>query len=180
MSCSSIALLGISGVGKSTFLKSLNDKAPFVHAEASTLIKDEIMRQAQESKSSEELRVGNTDKNQQLLISAYKRLTDNSSDRVVLGSHSIIDKGTHVDKVEIEVFRQLGFDLLIVLVADPKKIAKQRQKDQGRTRPQLALDKILVHQNLSNEHAIAIAYEMGIPCVIISQEQVDFVAELLS
>lgn len=180
MSCSSIALLGISGVGKSTFLKSLNGKISFVHAGASTLIKNEIIRQAQESKSSEELRVGNTDKNQQLLISAYRRLADNSADRVVLGSHSIIDKGTHVDKVEIEVFKQLGFDLLIVLVADPNKIANQRQKDQGRSRPQSSLDKILMHQNLSNEHAIVIALELGIPCVIVSQEQVGFVAELLS
>jgi len=176
----SIALLGISGVGKSTFLNVLGEKVAFKHAQASSLIKDKIRREASEGATSKELRLGNTNDNQRLLVSAYRRLIAATEDRVILDAHAIIDKDTHVDKVEIDVFRQLGFDLLIVLVAEPKAIVQRRSEDNRRTRPQLQASEISKHQNLSNDHAISIASKLGIPCVIVSSEQVEFVAMLLS
>lgn len=180
MRIKSIALLGISGVGKSTFLKVLSHKISFRHAQASSLIKDQLALETSEGATSEELRVGNTDDNQRLLISAFRRMAAESEDRIILDAHAIIDKGTHIDKVEIDVFVRMGFDILIVLVAAPDVIARQRSHDCERIRPQLSADEIMEHQNLSNEHAIRIAGKMGIPCVIVSYEQVDFLATVLT
>lgn len=66
-----IAFVGISGVGKSTFLKTVMSTTPFLHLEASKLIKEELALVQQQIQTSEELRTGAVLGNQELLVRAF-------------------------------------------------------------------------------------------------------------
>ena len=64
-----IALVGLSGVGKSTYLRKLAKQISFTHLEASTLIKEEIHSRRAEERTSEALRTGDEGAFEELLRS---------------------------------------------------------------------------------------------------------------
>lgn len=86
-----VALVGLSGVGKSTLLGEIARSVPFCHFQASNLIKAERARSTSRETSSEELRLGPVLDNQALLISSFTRATRDVVGLVVFDGHIIID-----------------------------------------------------------------------------------------
>lgn len=63
-----IAILGLSGVGKSTLIGKIRDTVPLLHLQASALIKAEQAHREKSPDSSEALRTGAVIDNQLLMV----------------------------------------------------------------------------------------------------------------
>lgn len=154
-----IALVGISGVGKTTFLKSLSAQLDFQHLTAGSLIAR--AREAPE-RSRDELRFADVNQNQRLLIEGFDLACERLASYVILDGHCIIHDGLDVQYIESQVFSELGIDIMVHLEAYPQQIQVNRNRDCTRDRPFLEIDELASHQLLSLSHAQTIAMELNI------------------
>ena len=174
-----IALLGLSGVGKSTLVRRLGQRLPLLHLQASALIKAEQAHRMQDADSSEALRTGAVIGNQQLMIAAYMRETAGITPPVVFDGHSIIDGRDGLIEIPAEVFAALNLDAIFYLSARPNVIAERRQADVDRLRPARDAATLAGHQRIARESARAIAAEIGCKFVEISSDGVQTVVDFI-
>jgi len=173
-----IALVGLSGVGKSTLLRQISVNAPFIHLEASNLIKSELRLQSQET-SSEELRRGDIAHNQELLVSAFHRAIDGRDGPFILDGHVLIDTDAGITDIPSIVFGKLGVELFCFVQAAPEQIVARRLSDEVRIRPRRDVDEISAHQDLALIVCGRIARELNVPAIVITPEAPDlFLAAL--
>lgn len=152
-----IALMGISGAGKSSLLKSLPLRRSYHVVTASELIKRQITSRSSLSASPEQMRLSVTDDMQALLIEALKIERQTAKSPIILDCHAVIDKGDHLDPVPITVFEKVGVARVIHLVVSPSDIWSRRRGDNSRTRPEISIEQLADHQNRSVAHARAIS-----------------------
>lgn len=164
-----IALVGVSGVGKSTYLKRCAETLSFLHLEASSLIKEQKQLIEGTFTTSEQLRTGAVLNNQELLISAYKRRTNSEEQLCVLDGHTVIDTGRGFQKIPANVFHEMNIEKFIVLVAEAAVIKKRREMDTERKRPIRSVTDIRDYQELVKSYTTEIGKTLGIPVVIIKQ-----------
>lgn len=162
-----IALLGLSGVGKSTLISRVNARIPLLHLQASALIKAEQAYRAQTAESSESLRTGAVIGNQDLMITAYQRVTADAEVPIVFDGHSVIDGQDGIIAIPTSVFQQLMLNSIFYLFADPKVIFERRQNDFNRKRPVRDVETLADHQRIALSNASRIANELGCPFQII-------------
>ncbi len=136
-----VAVVGLSGVGKSTLLTSVRTSVSFVHLRASSLIKDELDFQQQKAFTHDTLREAPIDNNQVLLIAAFRRLAPNSG-LVVLDGHVMIDTPNGLVEIGPETFRALEVCHFVVLTARPEVIFQRRANDAGRRRPSRSVSEL--------------------------------------
>lgn len=158
-----VALLGLSGVGKSTLIGRIAAHTPLIHLQASSLIKAEQQHRAQAPDSSEALRVGPVLDNQTLMIAAFERLTSGTCLPVVFDGHSIIDVGDGLLEIPSTVFAALDLDAIAFLAADPTAIFERRSLDAGRERPTRDVATLAQHQRIAENSARRIAVDIGRP-----------------
>lgn len=163
-----VALVGISGVGKSTFLRRLSKEISFTHLEASTLLKEEVQLRQATKPTSEDLRLGAVLDNQNLLNCAFDRHVNDLDGLVVLDGHTIIDTGAELQEVPVSVFEKMHLDAFFFLQDDPCKILSRREADSTRNRPERNIDEITEHQSKAILTTARIAHAMRIPCTILS------------
>lgn len=157
-----IAVVGISGVGKSTLLRKVNEKIDFLHLPASDVIKREKLRVSESLVNSEELRLGNLNDNQELLIQGF--LNEKSQNSItILDGHTVIDTGSELVAIPANVFERMGINEIIFIEADPENILAQRTKDKTRDRPALSIKTIIFHQNEAKRVASEICNEIDLP-----------------
>ena len=164
-----IAFTGISGVGKTTFLKELAKQVSFQHLTGGSLIA--AARQAEPGQR-DEMRHANLDENQRLLISGFAVARDPKASLVIMDGHVVIDDGNSLIELPSAVFRALGASLMIHLEADPAWIAANRSRDKTRSRPQYTPDTLEQHQSASRSHAATIASELDIGFHIVTHTDV--------
>lgn len=152
-----IALMGISGTGKSTLLDSLPLQQAYHVVSASELIKQQINRQSSIEVSSEQMRISATRDMQELLMEAVKLEKQYTTLPIILDCHALIDKGDHIDTVPVYVFEKIGISQIIHLVVSPRDIWSRRKDDKTRTRPEISVEELADHQNKSIAHARAIS-----------------------
>lgn len=174
-----VALVGISGVGKTTFLKTAMSATPFLHLEASKLIKEEIALLKKQVQTSEELRIGAIMDNQKLLVKAFRRKTVDCYDRVVLDAHTVVDTGNSLEKIPASVFLALNVKSILFLQDDPKTIRARREADKSRKRPQRTVDEIEHHQQMAILAAANVALELEISLHVITSRQANMLAQAL-
>lgn len=176
-----IALVGLSGVGKTTFLKRLGEKIIFQHLSAGTLIA--TARSLGENKR-DTLRSDNIDENQRLLVSGFKIVYDPKSPIVVLDGHAIIHTPSGIDTISPSVFEAIGINGLIHLSAAPEDIYRNRIGDKSRARPPIDSIEIANQQHLSLEAAKAVTDTLKVPFLDISateyQVAIDFMESIPS
>lgn len=174
-----IALLGISGVGKSTLISKLREFIPLVHLQASDLIKMEQAYRAQDPDSSESLRTGPIIDNQALMITAFHREASATNLPVVFDGHSVIDGRDGLIEIPASVFSELRVNAICFLGADPEEIAKRRGADLDRERPYRDIATLTEHQEIAQAAARRIANELNCSFIHITDGSVDALRELI-
>lgn len=163
-----IAFVGISGAGKSTFLKIAMGTTPFLHLEASKLIKEEIALVQQQVQSSEELRTGAVLNNQELLVQAFHRNASGHEGLIVLDGHTVVDTGAGLQRIPASVFAEMNVRSILFLQDDPEVIRSRRAADTIRIRPERSAQEIKTHQQEAMLAAADIALELGIPLQVVT------------
>ena len=174
-----IALLGLSGVGKTTLLNRLSGQVAFTHLEASRLIKAEQARRSIAAQSSETLRTGPVLDNQALLVAGFKYEARSIEGSVVFDGHSVIDGANGLIKIPTDVFASLELQAICILQAAPADILARRQSDTARPRPTRSADALAEHQGMAIEVARAIAEQLNLPFSILGNEDEAQLAALI-
>ncbi|MEX5578271.1 ATP-binding protein [Pseudophaeobacter sp. A-200-2] len=171
-----IAFTGISGVGKTTFLRRLRGRIPFQHLTGGSLI-SKARETPQADRDS--IRISNLDENQRLLVQGFKQERDPAEKLVIMDGHVIIDTAEGICDIPTEVFECLGVNLMVHLDADPATIVKNRAGDKERKRPVYSADVVFEHQERSRMRAKTIATELGIKFVGVTHEDMNALLEYL-
>lgn len=175
-----VALLGLSGVGKSTLIGQVAERTPLLHLQASSLIKAEQQHRAKTPDTSEALRTGPVLDNQALMIAAFDRLTRATTLPVVFDGHSLIDGRDGLLEIPSSVFSALGLDAIGFLDADPAAIFERRCRDAGRERPARDAATLAHHQGLAEAAARRIANDIGRPFQRLDGDPIGSFAALLA
>ncbi len=133
-----VAVLGISGVGKSRMIASFVDQHEnFRHVPAGALLRAALLSASEPT--GEKLRTTDSEsivQNQFILAHAF------AADRaahpgkiIIFDGHSVIDNDRMLVAVPVEVFAQIDPCAIIFVESEPKRIAAQRAEDQNRVRP---------------------------------------------
>lgn len=171
-----IFLAGISGVGKTTFLKKLATEIEFQHLTAGTLISN---GKSIEPKDRDAIRFSNLDENQELLISGFHHTRDNEALVVLIDGHVVIDNGSGLEKINSNVFKALNIDAMVHLNADTDQIFKNRENDESRARPKLSREQLKDHQEYSILAAYEISKVLDMRCIEINAEDIASIKRLL-
>lgn len=158
-----VALLGLSGVGKSTLIGQVAERIPLLHLQASSLIKAEQAHRTQAQHTSEALRTGPVLDNQALMIAAFERLTKTVTLPVVFDGHSVIDGRNGLLEIPSAVFTALGLDAICILTAAPSMIFNRRRLDTARERPPRDVEALAGQQALAITAAQHIASDLNCP-----------------
>lgn len=161
-----VALVGLSGVGKSTLLEDARRRFSFGHLQASDLIKAEKQERRDNTVAHDLLREGNIDDNQTLLISGFMRYAPEEG-LVVLDGHTVIDTPDGLVEILPSVFKAIDVCRFVVLVDDVEKIALRRLSDTRRTRPFRSPEELVEHQERSVLAAYRAALVLRVPLFII-------------
>jgi adenylate kinase len=169
-----VAVLGLSGVGKSRLVRLAAAKRDLFHLSASDLIKARLAH------TSEELRKGAVLDNQALMLSEFAdRVAAAGDTPVVFDGHSIIDTPAGLLDIPLAVFQAIDPAAIVYITADPKVIEQRRCGDSGRVRPQRSADDLANHQALALARARYFAAELGIPFHVLTSDGVDAFTALL-
>lgn len=173
-----IAIVGLSGVGKSTLLKGIAARVPIQHLQASALIKQAREELSKVSVSADQLRHANIADNQALLIQGFKRAMDPTAHVVVLDGHTIIDTPSGLVRIEPDVFSQVGVQQFVFLAAPPALIYARRAGDATRTRPARTEEELREHQHQALLSAFESAQHLDVPLTVITANQIGVLVEL--
>lgn len=171
-----VAFTGISGVGKTTFLTKFAKLTEFQHVTGGSLI---AAAKNAVADGRDDLRYADLDENQRLLIEGFALARDANADLVIMDGHVVIDDGECLTKISSDVFKALGVMAMVHLEADPTRIAKNRSKDTGRSRPKYDTDTLGQHQDTSRQGARSIAEKLRIGFHIVTHNDVTRLATLL-
>lgn len=172
-----MALVGISGVGKTTFLKKLSSWIDFQHLTAGSLI---ARARNVGKRPRDDLRLANVDENQRLLTEGFDLAWDRSASHIILDGHCIIHGDLAVQRIDSQVFSELGIRLMVHLEADPQQVKINRSRDLTRDRPSLQIEELGRHQAMSLAHAQNIASELKIDFRRLKHSDLDILREVIS
>lgn len=160
-----IAVAGVSGVGKSTFIKQLSDEFLIQHLQASFLIKEGARLRDIKGLEQDALRGLDIDENQALLIYGFKHHKDEAA-VIVLDCHTVIDSPNGFVSISPVIFKEIGVSHMIFLTDSPEAIAARRNIDQSRARPKRSVAEIDKYQFESFMHGYKITQEIGVPFTV--------------
>ena len=155
-----VAFTGVSGVGKTTFLRYLSQALEFQHLSAGTIISSELRCRSEDR---DFLRLEGFDENQDLLVSGFHRERSAEIPIAILDCHNVVHTETGLSKVPTEVFMRLGITAFLHLSASPEAIIVNRSEDTTRRRPVISVYEMSFHQEESLKAAREISHELAIP-----------------
>jgi len=150
-----VAIVGISGCGKTTFIKKLAETISFQHLSAGSIIAEqthflEVGR--------DQLRLKNVSDNRRILIQGFHQAKDRNSDIVVLDGHVVIQSAEGLEAIDAKVFSEMEISAFVHLIAPPEKITENRLRDRTRKRPIIdnPLPAVFVKQVVRRFHAASL------------------------
>tara|TARA_R110002126_G_scaffold6399_2_gene33275 strand:+ start:2674 stop:3222 length:549 start_codon:yes stop_codon:yes gene_type:complete len=170
MSLLNIMLVGVSGVGKSTFVNSLEGQSDFQLLSAGSIIKQR-REKLENDINRDELRFADITDNQALLIDGFHDVKNTDALYVILDGHVVIDTPTGLQSIASDVFKKMGINMFIFLKSEPQQIKLQRERDTKRQRPRLSVGELSDHQNLAIEVMKRIADEIDAVYQIVTADQ---------
>ena len=174
-----VALTGISGVGKSTLIKTLAESVPLTHFEASTLIKEGRHASGDAAVTHDQLRLVDIDENQQLLILGFMLRANASTGLVILDGHMVIERDNGLTRIDARVFGAIGIDSMIFIADNPEAIGHRRRNDIARKRPVPSVDGLRLIQEEAQSHATTICRALNIPLHVFRLNQSSLIAQTL-
>lgn len=180
MSNTIMALLGISGVGKSTALGKLIQFVPFQHLQASSIIKEVRAKIEAEPLSNDDLRKLSIDDNQQLLIQGLQDALLPTPRLAILDGHSVIETPSGIVLIEPYVFQNIGVQEIIFFADNPALIAERRRNDQSRKRPPAKVQDVATLQDSALMQAAVIARQLDIAMSVLKPSHSDRLTGLLA
>lgn len=178
MTARTIALTGVSGVGKSTLARTLSKAMPLEHLQASDLIR-EGRNATGDVVTQDQLRLIDLDENQRFLISGFRLATASKSGLIIFDAHTVIETGDGFVRVDAAVFGTIGINAMIFLEDDPKVIAERRRNDANRIRPLPDVGRLGRIQDVAREQAFTICHALGITLHVYHPNQFPIVAAAL-
>lgn len=155
-----IAVVGLSGVGKSALLARLKGAIPMQILQASALIMEARTSTDSQSPTLDALRSADLDENQQLLMQGFARRVDRAASLVVLDCHTVIETRGGLVRIDPHVFDSMNVKAMIFLEDEPEEIARRRRSDSTRERP--PAEDLGSVQAEAIQHARTIAAELNI------------------
>lgn len=171
-----IALVGLSGVGKSTFIDSINTDIQLQILSASELIKT----QKKINNSHDELRFHNINDNQLLLIEGFKQAKDATQQITILDGHTVIETPNGLTEISSNVFREIEIQHFVFLIEEAGVILQRRTNDSSRKRSGATLTELDGFQRRALEVTTRIALELRVPVTIITPEKTSALNSVLS
>lgn len=172
-----VALTGISGVGKTTFLRELSATREFQHLTGGTLI---AAARNKGSEARDSLRHADLEENQRLLIQGFALDKDPKANLIVMDGHVVIDTNSGLARISSIVFEAIDVSLMLHLEADPLRIFKNRSEDTSRSRPTWDVETLAHHQKASREHAQYIARSLQIDFCAVRHGDQSLAADLMT
>lgn len=167
-----VAIIGISGVGKTTLLKSYVRK----HRSVVTISASGLLKRRLSLTDPEKLRTATSatiQSNQDRLVQAFgdfKSSTPNT--HILFDGHAIIDNDESIVTIPTEIYRALAPDLIIFVVDDPNLIALRRDADSKRQRPSRSPQELEQHQELARKTTYDYGHSLSVPCSTIKSSDV--------
>ncbi len=168
-----IFIAGIHGVGKTFLASRLPASYGVTHTSASKLIRDEKMLP---NWGNNKL-VGDIDSNQIALATAVKRHNDGGTRLLLDGHFVLLDADGNFTRIDMEVFRSLHLDAVILIEEMPNTVAERiRQRDDRVMDPKFLVDFITAERT----HAQSVCKEIGIPLDILMSPSPEIFAQAIS
>lgn len=174
-----IALVGISGVGKSTVLRALARELDFHHLQASTLIKTAREALTAAAVDPDQLRRASIADNQTLLINGFRAARSPDTPLIILDGHTLVDTPAGLVVIEPSVWAQLDIHRFIFLNDDSHAIARRRAADQTRQRPPRTPQELDRHQEAALLSAYAAARSLSVPLHVLPITRPDLIASCI-
>jgi len=154
------AVVGLSGVGKSTLLTQVAATVTFQYLQASALIREE-RQSANSHLTIDQLRSFDLDENQVLLVNAFRRV-GNPAGLIVLDAHAAIEQNETLILVRPDVFQAIGINSMVYLTEESAEIARRRLSDTKRQRQIKSAEQINCAQEQVLQHAKDICTALSI------------------
>lgn len=168
-----IFIAGIHGVGKTFLASRLPASYGLTHTSASKLIREEKMLP---NWGNDKL-VADIDSNQIALAKAVQRHNDSGTKLLLDGHFVLLDVGGNFTCIEMEVFRSLHLDAVILIEEMPSTVAERiRQRDERVTDPEFLVDFMTAERT----HAQSVCNEIGIPLDILMSPSPEVFAQTIS
>jgi adenylate kinase len=91
---------------------------------------------------------------------------------VLFDAHMIIDIGTEVIEIPVDIFEKLAPSRMVLLYEDPEIIIKRRNLDSSRDRPVRATIEIKKQQDHSRKLAAELSDHLSIPFITASTRDI--------
>ena len=175
-----IALVGLSGVGKSTLLHALREHIAFQHLQASVLIRATRETLTSAPVAADDLRHADITDNQALLIEGFKIARSADASLVVLDGHTVVDTPLGLVEIAPEVFGALGVSSFIFVVDDAEVIFQRRRADKSRERPDRSPKELDHQQTQALLATFRAARALCVPLHIFSTGHVDQIRDVMA
>ncbi len=158
---------GVHGIGKSTCCQQVADRSGVFWFTASDLIKAESKSAiAEDSK-----RVLNPVENQELLICGIRKQIRAGHERILLDGHfTLLKANGEVTAIELDVFRQLGLEGIVMFQDDPVSIFNRLRARDGQN---LSIPRVKSHQDSEIEQGHLVASNLKIPIMVLDAFDAD-------
>lgn len=166
-----IAIVGLSGVGKTTLISQFleDHQHPALHVSAGRLLRE--YRRAQDVDELRVLSREQIESNQIALVKAFKDFRNSNPARDILfDGHCIIDNDVGLVRVPLEVFTEISPDSFVFVKAHPNRILERRAGDVSRARPQRTQSDIDEQQRLAEELVVSYSHSLGIPYLAVNTD----------
>lgn len=162
-----IAVLGISGVGKTTMVSSFVESHPSVLS----IRASELLNRERPEANPEFFRIAASSdihKNQDHITTAFDKFKRSAFGRhIIFDGHSLIDNGQGLVVIPIQIFRKIAPDIIIFIEENPEVIVSRRLADVSRTRPQRTVRELSEQQTLAKDTANEYGRVLSAPCHIV-------------
>jgi adenylate kinase len=129
--------------------------------------------------TADELRKGNINDNQSLLIEGFRLARKPEPSLVVLDGHTVIDTPSGLVKIAPGVFEALGIDCFIFLAEEAEIIFQRRRDDQSRDRPLRSTAELFEQQEQALLAAFQAACTVRVPLHVFRAEHTKKILDLL-
>jgi adenylate kinase len=174
-----VAVVGVSGVGKSALLREIATNVEFQHLSAGALIGEGRNAVGASRVGQDDLRAANIDDNQILLVHGFQEARDPNAHLVVIDGHTIIDTPSGLVRIAPHVFECLNVSQFVFLADEPEAIRQRRLSDGTRQRPARTAEELGEHQAQALLCAFDAALRLDVPLSVFSTKQLAALTALL-